>query len=122
MLLFPNEQFNRLKRILAKQHLVLCSYVIEEAKEVVARKFPNRAKDLDQFFHFLPFEMVYTPERFEPSDFPHMRDPYDLPILVAAIWDNVDVFITGDKDFTAIANELDKPEILTPAQFLEIYG
>ena len=36
------------------------------------------------------------------------------------ITDNADILITGDRDFSDI--EIEKPETLTPAQFLEKYS
>jgi putative PIN family toxin of toxin-antitoxin system len=119
MFLFPSDHFNRLKRALAKEQIVLCSYVVEEVKEVVERKFPDRLKDIDDFFQSFPFAMVYTPENFNAEKYPAMRDENDLPILVTAICEDVDVLISGDKDFTVL--EIDRPEILTPSEFLERY-
>lgn len=40
-------------------------------------------------------------------------------MLYTAIIEDVDLFIMGDKDFSDI--EIEKPEILTPKQFLEEY-
>ncbi len=65
----------------------------------------------------LPFEYVYTAERIDANKFPDIRDRKDLPVLVSAIAEDVDVLITGDKDFSDV--EVEKPEILTPTQFLE---
>ncbi len=48
-----------------------------------------------------------------------IRDESDYPILYTAILEDVDILITGDKDFLDI--EIERPEILTPAQFLEKY-
>lgn len=48
------------------------------------------------------------------------RDPADYPVLYTAIVENVDVLITGDKDFAGI--EVEKPEIVTPSEFVEKYG
>ena len=45
-----------------------------------------------------------------------MRVMLDTNILLSAITEDVDIFITGDKDFENL--NLDTPEILTPAQFL----
>jgi predicted nucleic acid-binding protein len=120
MFLFPSDHFNRLKRALAKQHIVLCTYVVGEMKDVVERKFPNRVNDIDKFFQSFPFAMVYTPDNFNVSEYPAMRDESDLPILVTAILEDIDVLISGDKDFTVL--EIEKPEILTPAEFVEQYG
>jgi hypothetical protein len=39
--------------------------------------------------------------------------------LYSAITEDVDVFITGDRDFDGL--NLEKPEILNPAGFLEKY-
>jgi len=43
----------------------------------------------------------------------------DYPVLYTAIIENIDVLITGDKDFADI--EIEKPEILTPADFIAKY-
>ena len=43
----------------------------------------------------------------------------DYPVLYTAIIENVDIFITGDKDFLGMGVEI--PEIMTPADFMEKY-
>lgn len=43
----------------------------------------------------------------------------DYPVLYTAIREDVDVSITGDKDFSDV--DVERPEILTPAQFLDRY-
>lgn len=48
-----------------------------------------------------------------------VRDPKDQPILNAAIFANVDLLITGDKDFLNL--KLEHPKCITAAQFLEDY-
>jgi predicted nucleic acid-binding protein len=48
-----------------------------------------------------------------------MRDIYDYPILATAILEDIDVLITGDKDFAAV--DIERPEILTPTEFLSKY-
>lgn len=52
--------------------------------------------------------------------FPVIRDIYDFPILATAILEDVDILITGDKDFRD--TEIEKPEILTPSEFLGRYS
>jgi predicted nucleic acid-binding protein len=89
-------------------------------KEVVLRKFPHRAKDVETFFQSLPSTMVRTPKDFDATEYPVMRDEGDLPILVTALQENIDVLISGDKDFTTL--KIEKPKILTPTEFLKIYG
>lgn len=48
-----------------------------------------------------------------------IRDKDDYIILHTAIIEDVDVFITGDKDFEDI--EIEKTEILTATEFIEKY-
>ena len=43
----------------------------------------------------------------------------DSPILATAIMEGIDAFITGDKDFLVL--DIDTPEIVTMADFLERY-
>ncbi|MCD7834709.1 MAG: hypothetical protein LUH00_12100 [Lachnospiraceae bacterium] len=46
-------------------------------------------------------------------------DVKDYPVLYTAIMENVDILITGDKDFLGI--DIEKPEIMTPKNFTEKY-
>ncbi len=45
------------------------------------------------------------------------RDINDYPVLYTAIIENIDIFITGGKDFLGV--EVEMPEIMTPGEFLE---
>jgi putative PIN family toxin of toxin-antitoxin system len=100
--------------------IVLSSYVIDELKVVVKRKFPTKYFALNTFLKELPFEYVYTVEQIDAAKYPSIRDAKDLPVLVSAIMENVDILISGDKDFADI--DIEHPEILTPAQFLTKYA
>ena len=71
------------------------------------------------FFLELPFELVYTPEMLDTQWFPEIRDPKDSPILATAILEDVDVFLTGDRDFLVL--DVETPEIMTMAEFLNRY-
>lgn len=118
-ILFPNSLMNEMIKVIAEKHnLILSSFVIEELMGVVQRKFTGKKEAVDRFLSKFPYEMVYTPKEMRQDLF-KIRDEKDYPILYAAIIEDVDVLITGDKDFTDI--EIEKPEILTPAQFLEKY-
>ena len=120
MFVFPSEKMNSLKHLLCgEHHIVICTYVVEEMKAVVAQKFPSKKADLEWFFQSFPFTLVYTPDYFNEEAYPGIRDITDLPILVSAILDDVDILITGDKDFAEV--EIEKPEILKPHEFLDLY-
>lgn len=118
MVFFPSNQTRELAERLTNWHqIIICDYVIEELRLVTNRKFPKKRSFLDQFFRELPFELVYTPEVLDIGRFPSVRDEKDSPILATAILENVDVFITGDKDFLVL--DVEMPDIMTMADFLE---
>jgi predicted nucleic acid-binding protein len=112
---------NRLKTLLTGEHQILLStYVVDELKDVVARKFPAMTADVEWFFQSFPFTLSYTPDTINEAEYPGIRDITDLPVLVSAILEDADVLITGDNDFGDI--NVENPEILKPHEFLEMYG
>lgn len=119
MLLFPSNRLNQMISTIWNNHqLVLSSYVVDELKAVTARKFPLKISVIDQLLAQMNFELIYTPSVMEIGLF-EIRDMKDYPVLYTAIIDGIDILITGDKDFSDI--EIDKPEILTPNEFIEKY-
>lgn len=116
---FKSKKMNELIYKLSKEHeIVICSYTIEELKELVDTKFKVTQKDLDEFLKDFPFILVYSPTIVENKLF-KIRDNDDYIILHTAIIEDVDIFITGDKDFDDI--DIDKPEIMNATEFLEKY-
>ena len=116
MVLFQSASFRRMMEIIAEHHvLVLSSYVIDELFEVTDRKFPTRRYIIERFMRKLSYEMVYTPSQIDDDLF-SIRDVKDYPVLYSAIIENVDIFVTGDKDFDDV--DIEKPKIYTPAEFL----
>lgn len=117
MLLFPNEKFKQILDYITKNHkLVLSSFVIDELFAVVERKFPSKRQSVDAFLTDLPYELVYTPYHM-PGNLFEIRDINDYPVLYSAVIENIDIFITGDKDFSDVNVEI--PEIMTPADFAD---
>ena len=120
LIIFPSPNMNKIIEIISKEHtIVLSSYIIDELKEVVKRKFSTKYEYLDKFLIELPYELVYTPEVINIDKYPFIRDKKDLPILVSAINEGVDILLTGDKDFSEL--DIEKPDIFTPSEFLNIY-
>ena len=111
----------RLLDIISERHtIVLSTYVIDELKRVTKEKFPSKYGLLENFLRELPFELAYTPEKIDITKYPGIRDAKDLPILVTALNEDVDVLISGDEDFAPL--DLEYPEILKPRSFVEKYG
>ena len=97
--------------------VVIASYSIEESKKVFLNKFPEKLDILDSFYNEIEFELFETPVGIDSDLFPKIRDIHDLPILASAILSDVDVLITGDKDFEGIS--LAKPLIFTPSEYFD---
>ena len=118
-LLFPGAQVSRpLEGILAGHTLVLASFVVEELRAVVERKFPDRALAIEALLDKLSYETARTPRQIAPGLF-DIRDAKDYPVLYAAMASGVDILVTGDRDFADV--RVDMPRIMTPAQFREKY-
>jgi putative PIN family toxin of toxin-antitoxin system len=119
-ILFPRSKLTKVfQKVTEDYTLVLCSHIIEELQELFRRKFRDKSHLLDKFLSKLAFELVYTPADINSADYPYIRDKGDLPILVSALLSDVDIIITGDKDF--FEEEIDKPEIISPGEYLEKY-
>ena len=118
-LLFPQSRVSRiLENIASQDPLVLASFVVDELRAVVARKFPGMVLIVEQLLEKMSFELVYTPDHIESGLF-EIRDMKDYPVLYTAMTNGVDVLVTGDKDFADV--DVDMPEIMTPTQFAETY-
>jgi len=119
MVLFPGNRFAQLLEHITREHtLILSSFVVDELVAVAEKKFPTRKDPIDRFLSRLAYELVYTPHIMQGNLF-DIRDRDDYPVLYTAIMEDVDVLITGDKDFTDVLVE--KPEILTPSAFIAKY-
>ena len=66
----------------------------------------------------MSYEYVYTPETIDESLF-SIRDMKDYPVLYTAILEDVDILITGDRDFEDV--DVERPEIMTPGEFVKQY-
>ena len=120
IIIFDSKKLKKLLVEICEKHsLVLSSYVIQELEEVTKRKFPNKIKEMNEFLFNLPYELEYTPDTIIEEKSVEIRDTKDLPVLYSAIIADVDVLITGDKDFEDL--NIEKPEIMTVNEFLEKY-
>lgn len=62
----------------------------------------------------------YVTERNDKNVEKLIRDAKDQPILNVAIVSDVDIILTGDKDFLSL--EMEHPQCMTVTQFLENEG
>jgi len=76
--------------------------------------------DLNRFLSkmILSVQIIQTPPEDEKLEIEtSMRDFTDRPILRAAIKNDIDIILTGDKDFFAL--EITRLKILASADFLD---
>ncbi len=66
--------------IVINHELLLSTYVIDEFREVVARRWPTRSPAVERFLTRAPFETVVTPRIMEENLF-EIRDKLDYPVL-----------------------------------------
>lgn len=120
-ILFPNSSPSKfIEEVTSKHTVVLCSHIIDELHRVFNKKFKEQLLNLERFLSKFSYEYVYTPLDIEIEKYPKIRDIADLPILVSAIIEDIDIIVTGDKDFFEV--EIDRPEIMTVKEYLEKYS
>lgn len=100
--------------------LVLSTWVIGEARRVTARKWPKRAGSVEALLLSMSYELVETPsdDEIEWGLF-DIRDPMDYPVLYSAVFADVDVFVTGDRDFFGV--DVGKPAVLSPIDYVRAF-
>ncbi|MDR1588913.1 MAG: putative toxin-antitoxin system toxin component, PIN family [Oscillospiraceae bacterium] len=106
-------------RIAEEFNLVLSSRIIDELWVVMDLKFSHKKSAMERFLRRLNYEIAYTPTEIDEDIFPKIRDKKDYPVLASAIIADVDVFVTGDKDFGGL--DLERPEIMTISEFAGKY-
>lgn len=113
-LLFPHSKPAQALLYVAEHHeLVLCDRNITELRDILQRKAPQYLPDAEVLLAELSYELIPAVDHAEKL----IRDAKDQPILNAAIVSNVDLILTGDKDFLCL--DLEHPKCMTAAQFLE---
>lgn len=105
------------KRFCPPNSGMVSTYVIEETRKVISRKFPNDVWQLDLFLtEARGLRVVKTPEESVPEE-DLVHDSADHPIVRAAVSFGADVLLTGDKDL--LESGITKPRIMSPAEFLK---
>lgn len=96
--------------------MILCDQNITELREVLNRKKPEKLMDAEVLLTEMSFELI--PAMYHASEL--IRDVKDQPILDAAIIADVDIILTGDKDFLSLSME--HPRCMSVTEFLEFEG
>ena len=116
-LLFPGSKPAKALLHVAEVHeIVLCDRNIAELREILHRKAPKLLPDADVLLAEMSYELIPAVNHAEKL----IRDAKDQPILNAAIVSDVDIILTGDKDFLCL--DMEHPKCMTVAQFLDHEG
>lgn len=114
-LVFPRSKPAQALLYVADHHeMVLCDRNITELRDILKRKAPKFLPDMEVLLAEMSYELIPAVDHAEKL----IRDANDQPILNAAIVSDVEIILTGDKDFLSL--DLEYPKCMTVAQFLEI--
>jgi putative PIN family toxin of toxin-antitoxin system len=114
-LLFPNSKPAKALIHISENHdMVLCDRNLYEFRDVLKRKAPNSLPDAEVLLTELSYELI--PAAYNAQKL--IRDVKDQPILDAAIVADVDIILTGDKDFLTL--NMEHPKCMNVSQFLEM--
>lgn len=117
-ILFSAILFPRSKPAIALFHVVkyhnmiLCDRNIYELRDILSRKAPHMLADAEVLLAELAYELIPAAYHTEKL----IRDANDQPILNAAIVSDVDIILTGDKDFLSL--DMERPQTMTATEFL----
>lgn len=116
-LVFPRSKPAQALLYAADNHeIVLCDRNIVELRDILKRKAPKFLPDAEVLLAEMSYELIPAVDHAEKL----IRDAKDQPILNAAIVSDVDIILTGDKDFSSL--EMEHPKCMTAAQFFESEG
>ena len=115
-LLWPNSKPSFVLWDIINHHeLVFCTQTLDEIREVISKKEPSHINALESFLAELSYELIPAVSPTQNV----IRDETDQPIINAAIIYDVDLIITGDKDFLSL--DIKRPKCLTAAQYQTMY-
>lgn len=76
--------------------LIVTDYIVDEFREIVEKKWPDKASTLIKLFMKMEFVFLESANiRAQLS----IRDDKDIQVLSDAVFYDVDIILTGDKDF-----------------------
>ncbi len=93
--------------------LYVSEYIDVEFRDKLSQKWPDKAERVYSLFHEIPFIFCKSTR----DELGELRDKKDIPVLSDAVYNGVDIILTGDKDF--LEAELEHPIIFSPTMMLD---
>ena len=97
------------------QDICVSEYVEDELKNKLEQKWPTLAERSYLLYRTLNFRVLASTSK----TLGFVRDIKDIPVLSDAIYHEVDILLTGDKDFLDLG--IKKPLILSPTSLVEYF-
>ena len=113
-IVFKGKVYNLVKYLLESEHEIYVSeYVEQEFKEKIYKKWTAKAELYLERYQVAPFIHCESTTKILGA----LRDKKDIPVLSDAIFHNVDILLTGDKDF--LESGIKRPKMLSPTILIE---
>lgn len=93
--------------------IYISEYVDNEFNRIIHDKWSDRADKIYSLYRSIDF--IFCPSTSEVLG--QLRDEKDIPVLSDAIYHDVDILLTGDKDF--LESNIETPKIISPSELLE---
>lgn len=95
------------------QQLFVSSYIDQEFHDKIKEKWQDKYQAIYSLYRQMGFIFVES----TTQKLGYLRDKKDIPVLSDALFYQIDIILSGDKDF--LEADLDKPIILSPAMMNE---
>ncbi len=119
-IVFSGQEHEVLKLAMQKKaELITSESVIEEALDVLQRKFPSKIGLFEEFLKLSEIQVILKKDYASIIESQVVRDLEDRRVLAAAINSNCKFIVTGDKDLKALKN-YKGIEIVTSRKLLEM--
>lgn len=92
--------------------LYVTEYIDMEFKEKLKMKWPDKADKVYHLYHKLNINFCESTNKTLGV----LRDVKDIPVLSDALYHNIDLILSGDKDF--LEADLERPLIFSPGMML----
>ena len=113
-LIFGGQAGRLLSKLFLSEHELLVSeYDDEEFQAKLQQKWPAKAEKVYQCYRTLNINFCKSTDKV----LGHLRDEKDIPVLSDAIYNKVDIILTGDKDF--LEANLTNPLVFSPSMLYE---
>lgn len=101
------------KLLLMGHDIYISDYVDNEFIDKIHLKWPQKEEELRKTYQKMNFIHCHSTN----EKLGDVRDKKDIPVLSDAIYNNVDILLTGDKDF--LESEIKHPIIFSPKMLME---